>query len=113
MIDQFGWKNLKNWRTGFDCTPAKKLKLRADFNEFYLDSVQDSLYNSSGSSMVLNRAATSSRIGSEINGVALYQWSKIWKFGAGYGHLFAGEYLKQSKAGFGYTYPYLMFTGSF
>jgi hypothetical protein len=45
--------------------------------------------------------------------VALYQWSKIWHFGAGYGHLFAGEYLKQSKAAFGYTYPYLMFVGNF
>jgi len=41
------------------------------------------------------------------------QWTKIWKFGAGYGHLFAGEYLKQSKASFGYSYPYVMFVGSF
>ena len=113
MIDQFGWKNLKNWRTGFDCAPARKLKLRADFNEFYLASVQDALYNSSGGAAVLNRGATSNWLGWEINGTALYQWSKIWKFGAGYGHLFAGDYLKQSKAGFGYSYPYLMFAGSF
>ena len=113
MIDQFGWKNLENWRMGFDCVPSKKLKLRADFNQFYLATVQDSLYNSAGSSAVLNRAATSNHIGAEVNGVALYQWSKIWKFGAGYGHLFAGSYLKQSKLGFGYSYPYLMFVGNF
>jgi hypothetical protein len=113
MIDQFGWKNLKNWRAGFDCVPVKKMKLRGDFNEFSLATAQDALYNSSGGSAALNRSATSSRIGSEINVVALYQWSKIWKFGAGYGRLFAGDFLKQSKAGFGYTYPYLMFTGSF
>ena len=113
MIDQFGWKNLKNWRIGFDCIPAKKLKLRADFNEFYLATIQDSLYNSAGTSAVLNRSATSSHIGAGMNGVALYQWSTIWRFGAGYGHLFAGDYLKQSKAGFGYTYPYLLFVGSF
>ncbi|MGD0497154.1 MAG: alginate export family protein [Bryobacteraceae bacterium] len=112
MIDQFGWKNLKNWRAGFDCRLAKKIKLRTDFNEFYLATVQDSLYNSAGGSAALNRSATSNHIGSEINAVALYQWSKIWKFGAGYGHLFAGDYLKQAKAGFGYTYPYLMLAGS-
>jgi len=109
MIDQFGWKNLKNWRTGFDCKITKKLKLRTDFNEFYLATVQDALYNSSGTSALLNRKATSSHIGSELNAVGLYQWTKVWKFGAGYGRLFAGEFLKQSKAGFGYKYPYLMF----
>ena len=113
MIDQFGWKNLKNWRAGFDCVAGKKLKLRVDFNEFYLATVQDALYASSGSSVVLNRKATSNHIGSEVNTVALYQWTRVWKFGAGYGHLFAGDYLNQSKTGFGYTYPYVMFAGSF
>jgi hypothetical protein len=113
MIDQFGWQNMKNIRAGFDLLVTKKLKLRTDFNDFYLATVQDALYNSSGSPVVLNRKATSSHVGSEINNVALYQWSKIWHFGAGYGHLFAGEYLKQSKAAFGYTYPYLMFVGNF
>jgi len=113
MIDQFGWKNLKNLRVGFDFVPWKKLKLRTDFNEFYLATVQDSLYASGGSSLVLNRKATSSHIGSELNTVALYQWTKIWRFGAGYGRLFAGDFLKQSKTDFGYSYPYIMFAGSF
>ena len=113
MIDQFGWKNLKNWRAGIDFQIGRKLTLRSDLNDFYLATVEDSLYNSSGSSAVLNRNATSAHIGWETNSVALYQWSKIWRFGAGYGHLFAGQYLEQSKVTFGYTYPYLFFTGSF
>jgi Alginate export len=46
MIDQFGWKNMKNERAGFDFLPLKKLKVRTDFNEFYLATVQDGLYNS-------------------------------------------------------------------
>jgi hypothetical protein len=112
MFDQFGWKNMKNARAGFDFLLTKKFKLRTDFNEFYLATVQDGLYNSSGTSIVLNRKATSGHIGSETNTVALFQWSKIWKFGAGYGHLFAGEYLKESKTGFGYCYPYVMFAGT-
>ena len=113
MIDQFGWKNLKNWRTGFDFVPVKRFKLRADFNEFYLATTQDSLYTSAGASAVLNRKATSGHIGSEINSVALYQWTDVWKFGAGLGHLYAGDYLKQSRFSFGYTYPYLMLVGTF
>jgi hypothetical protein len=113
MIDQFGWMNMKNERVGFDFLPVKKLKIRADFNEFYLATVQDGLYNSSGSAIVTDRKATSSHIGSEINVVGLYQWTKIWKFGAGMGHLFAGEYLAESKYGFGYTYPYVMLLGNF
>jgi hypothetical protein len=113
MFDQFGWKNLKNARTGLDCLVSKKLKVRADFNEFYLATIQDGLYNSSGSSVVLNRKATSSHIGSSLGGVALYQWTKIWKFGAGYSHFVAGGFLKQSNTGLGYNYPYVMFVGSF
>ena len=113
MIDQFGWKNMKNFRAGFDLVPVKKIKFRTDFNEFYLATVQDSLYNSSGTSAVLNRKATSAHIGSELNTVALYQWTKIWKFGAGFGRLYAGDFLKQSKFACGYTYPYLMFYGAF
>jgi hypothetical protein len=112
MIDQFGWKNLRNFRAGFDLQPTRKFKLRTDFNTFYLASVQDSLYGSSGTAVVLNRSATSAHIGNETNTVGLYQWTKIWKFGAGYGHLFAGDYLKQSKTNFGYSYPYVVFVGS-
>lgn len=113
MLDQFGWKNLKNLRTGFDGQAARKLKFRVDFDEFYLATTQDALYASSSSATVLNRAATSGHIGWELNGIALYEWSKIWKFGAGYGRLWAGDFLKQSKVGAGYRYPYLMFVGTF
>jgi hypothetical protein len=113
MIDQFGWKNMKNFRAGFDFTAGRKLKVRTDFNQFDLATVQDSLYNSSGSSIVLDRKATSAHIGSELSSVALYQWNRIWKFGAGIGHLYAGSFLRQSGYRSGYTYPYLMFVGTF
>jgi hypothetical protein len=113
MIDQFGWKNMKNARAGFDFLPLKKLKLRTDFNEFYLATVRDGLYNSSGTSVVLDRKASSAHIGSETNTVALYEYSKVWKFGAGFGHLFAGEYLKEAKVAYGYTYPHVMLLGNF
>jgi len=43
----------------------------------------------------------------------LLGYDAVWKLGAGYGRLFAGDFLKQSKVGFGYTYPYIMFVGTF
>jgi len=113
MIDQFGWKNLENVRLGFDFQATSKLKIRSDYNNFYLATVQDSLYGSSGTSVLLNRSAASSHIGFETNTIALYQYSKVWKFGAGFGHLFAGDYLKESKINFGYSYPYISAVGSF
>jgi hypothetical protein len=33
MVDQFGWKNLKNWRVGVDCKVTKTRTPRTDFNE--------------------------------------------------------------------------------
>jgi hypothetical protein len=81
MIDRFGWKDLRNYRVGFDFVAARKLKVRADFNDF--------------------AHASSAHIGREINTVAAYQWTKVWKFGAGIAHLFPG-----------YTYPYVMFAGT-
>ena len=50
-------------RAGFDFLLTKKFKIRSDFNEFYLAAVQDGLYNSSGTSIVLGRKATSGHIG--------------------------------------------------
>ncbi|HEV8039690.1 MAG TPA: hypothetical protein VGP62_12555 [Bryobacteraceae bacterium] len=63
MFDQFGWKNMKITRAGCDFLLTKKFKIRRDFNEFYLATVQDGLYNSSGTSIVLDRKATSGHIG--------------------------------------------------
>ncbi len=113
MIDQFGWRNLKNARAGFDFVASRKIKIRTDFNEFYLATIQDGLYNTLGNSVVVDRTATSGHIGSELNAVGLYKYSKVLSFGAGYGRLFAGEFLKESKVGYGYTYPYVMMVGNF
>jgi len=113
IADQMGWKNMRNPRVGFDSQVTKKLKVRTDFNEFYLATTQDGLYNSSGTRIVLNRKAASRHVGSELDLYGLYKLSKIWQIGAGYGHIFPGEYLKECNAPFGYSFPYMMFVGKF
>jgi hypothetical protein len=113
LADQMGWKNMRNARVGFDFMATKKLKVQANFEEMYLATTQDGLYNSSGTRTILNRKATSRHVGSEPDIQAWYTWSKYLSFGGGLGRLFAGEYLTQSTKVNGYVYPFVSWTASF
>ena len=110
LADQVGWRNMRQLRGGFDFLVTRKVKVRADWNDFYLATVQDGLYNSSGTPTVLNRRATSTHVGREADFQALYQLSSNTGFGAGIARLFPGAYLKQSTAGTAYMYPYIFWT---
>ena len=112
VADQVGWRNIRNYKAGVDVTPTRKLKASVDFRELYLASTQDGLYNSSGTRVVLNRKATSTHVGSELDLQASYviQGATIT---AGWGRLFAGQYLKQSSKGSGYSFPFLMWLKRF
>ncbi len=111
--DQVGWRNIRSARAGFDFVATKKLKLRTDFYEDYLASIQDGLYNCGGSLKVINRKATSNHVGAEADIIGTYQLSRSVLFTAGLSHLFPGEYLKQSTKGSGYSSPFLMIAKNF
>jgi len=111
--DQVGWKNLRNPRAAIEANLTKNLKLQVDFNDLYLATVQDGLYNCSGTRTILNRNATSRHIGREADMFATYQQSKHLQFGAGFGHIFAAQYLHESTSKQGYSYPFLMWIADF
>jgi hypothetical protein len=113
IADQMGWRNMRNGKLGFEFNPSKKVRIQTDFHEFYLASTQDGLYNAGGTRIVLNRLATSSHVGSEADFQLMYLISKELSIGAGVGHLFPGEYLKQSGRNSGYTFPYFMWNVKF
>lgn len=73
LADQVGWRNMRDVRSGFELFATRKLKIRADWNDFYLATAQDGLYNSSGAPTVLNRRATSTHVGMEADLQGLYQ----------------------------------------
>jgi hypothetical protein len=102
-----GWRNMRDIRAGFDVQLHKKFKVMADWNDFYLATVQDGLYAAGGSRTVLNRKATSRHIGNEVDLNTSYQQSKNMMYGVGISYLFAGDYLKQSTAGHNYWIPYV------
>ncbi len=113
IADQVGWRNMRDVRAGFDVVLLKKLKLQTDWNEFYLASTQDGLYNASGTRTVFNRKATSRHVGHELDVFGSYQFTKSLVYGVGVAHLWAGAYLKQSTAGHNYWYPYVFCTRTF
>jgi hypothetical protein len=82
LADQVGWRNMRDLRSGFEFFATRKMKIRADWNDFYLATVQDGLYNSSGTRTVLNRRATSNHVGMEADLQGLYQLSGSTSFGA-------------------------------
>jgi hypothetical protein len=110
IADVVGWRNMREARGGFELFLNKKLKLQADLIDFHLATTQDGLYTDSGTRTFLNRKATSTHVGQEVDLQGTYQFNKKLTFGLGFARLIPGEYLKQSSPGIGYNYPYVTWT---
>ena len=113
ITDQTGWKNIRMPKALFEISPTPKLKLTADFRELYLASVNDGYYLGNGNRSVLNRAATSPHVGSEIDLVGSYQLPYQVNVSIGYGRLTPGQFLIQSKKTETYNFPYFMWAKRF
>ena len=57
LIDQFGWQNIQAVRAGVTIEPHNRWTVTAQWLDFWLASATDSLYNSSGGSIVRKRKA--------------------------------------------------------
>ncbi|HTW65187.1 MAG TPA: alginate export family protein [Bryobacteraceae bacterium] len=113
LTGAFGFKNLKDLRSGVEFTPVKKLKIKVDGREFWLANTADGLYNALGTLTVHNMKATSAHVGESIEMMATATLTKNTAFGFGVGTLFPGEYLKQSGKDQAYLYPYISFIQKF
>src|SRR5581483_5492014 len=43
VTGQMAWRNIAEWRLGFDCKPLKNLAVQVDFRDYHLPTVQDGL----------------------------------------------------------------------
>ena len=111
--DLFGWRNIHNLRSLETLHLAKAFALNMMYDNVWLASVVDSLYNGQGQPIVTDSKGLSGRhVGQELDGYATYTY-RGFVFGAGFGHLFAGAYLDKTTPGLNTRYLYLFQSYSF
>jgi hypothetical protein len=115
ITDQVGWRNLSALRTGTDFSPHRKIKAHIDYYFFWLASAQDGLYNAGGALVVKPPpgGALHTDVGQEFDAFLSYAFAPQLTFGAGFGHLFPGRFLKENSPGSGTSYPYVFATYRF
>jgi hypothetical protein len=93
---------------GVEEKAGAKWKLKQTYEDFWLATIGDGLYTSSGKLVIpASAAATSRHIGREIDAIAEYQPHRAMTLGFGYARLFAGQFLKQTAGGKDYSYPFV------
>jgi hypothetical protein len=107
ITDQFGWQNLKAVRAGFTVEPRRRWSITSQYLNFWLASANDSLYNSSGGSIVRDLTGKSgTHIGEEVDVYSWFEVNRHLNVGVGVGHLMPGSFLAATTKGPTYNYPY-------
>ena len=107
ITDQFGWENIIATRAGFTVEPRRRWTFTAQYLDFWLASATDSLYNTSGGSIVRDSTGKSgTHIGEEADAYTWYELNRHVNVGVGVGHIFPGEFLAKTTKGPNYNYPY-------
>ena len=107
ISDQFGWQNIKAIRAGITIEPHRRWTVTGQWVDYWLASATDSLYNTSGGSIVRNTAGTAgTHIGNELDAYTWYEINRHVNFGFGVAHIFPGQYLNLMEKGPSFTYPY-------
>ncbi len=115
IADQVGWRNIKDSRSGITVQPHARIKVTFDHHFFWLASAHDGLYNASGALVVRAPAtgALHTDVGRELDIFMLWTPLPVVTFGAGFGHLFPGRFLKENSPGSGTSFPYAFLTYRF
>lgn len=111
--DVLGWRNVKNWRAQATWTGKPGLTVNLMYNNSWLADRRDALYNAQGRAIARSAdGSAGSHIGQEWDLFFTYKRSG-WTSGAGYGHLFAGEFVKRTTPGRSPSYAYVFQSYSF
>jgi len=109
LSDQIGFQNLKEFRTGVRFLLSRNWALATEYNNWYLASATDALYDTAPSIIARDPTGKSgTHVGQEVDLQMSYRLSRQLEIGAGIAHLFPGEFLRRTTPGHAYTYPYFM-----
>jgi len=107
IADLFGWQNIISERAGLTIEPRHRWTVTGQYLDLWLDQAKDSLYNSSGGSIVRDTTGKwGTHIGQEYDAYTWYELNAHVNVGAGVGHLQGGEFLQHNSKGPNYNYPY-------
>ena len=105
--DLFGWRNVHNLRSLESYGITKTFALNFMYDNIWLASAKDALYNGQGKVLVQSAGGTAGRhVGQETDLFGTYKY-RHWVFGAGGGYLFKGDFIQHATPGVSPTYVYL------
>jgi hypothetical protein len=107
FADQFGWRNIKDLRTGIEEKFGRKWTVMEVVDNVWLATRNDALYNSAGAiSVAAHPNVTSTHVGTELEFVAEFKQNQHIRYGFGLAHLFTGQFLNEATKGKDYNYPF-------
>jgi hypothetical protein len=107
ISDQLGWQNIISVRGGMTLEPHRRWTVTAQCLDFRLANATDSLYNGSGAPVVRDVTGKSgTHIGDELDAYTWYEVNRHVNLGAGFGHLIAGAFLRETTKVPAYNYTY-------
>jgi hypothetical protein len=105
--DLFGWRNMHNIRSLLVMGMTKSFAINFMYDNYWLASNKDGVYNSSGKLIARSITGTAGRhVGQEADIYGTYKY-RHFTFGAGYGHFFSGAFIQNTTPGVGPTYLYV------
>ncbi len=112
LMDFFRWENMRNPEFSVTFYPTDKFRFQPQVDFFWLDSTNDSWYNSSGTALRNKRATgkCSHYVGSEASIRFYYDFTKNIKLEMGYAHFFPGEYVKNTGTSNSADWAYTQFS---
>jgi len=109
LADQIGWRNIQDFRLGQEFKLARKWSLATSFHDFWLANAHDALYPTRGSVVASDpKGLSGTHVGEELDAQVIYTPTRQTQVGAGYGHIFTGEFLNKTTKGVAYNVPYML-----
>jgi len=114
LCDQVGWRNIHDLRLGVETKPRRNVGLAFYYHNWWLASARDALYASGGAVIARSINGTAgTHVGQELDIQGLWTVNRQISIAAGVGHIFPGEFLKNTTPAAGYTFPFVMFNYKF
>jgi hypothetical protein len=107
IADLFGWQNIESVRAGTTIEPHRRLTFTVQGLDFWAASALDSIYNTSGSSIVYNKTGHGRHVGAEVDGYSWHELNRHFNVGGGIGYFGGGQFLTNVTTSHSYTYYYV------